>query len=71
MNRRAQELLAKIEAKKNEIRTLADAQDVAGVKKVKKELDDLQAMYEAVKDLDDEGAAAAGAEPSASSTVTS
>lgn len=61
MNRRAQELLAKIEAKKNEIRTLADAQNVAGVKKAKKELDDLQTMYEAVKDLDDEGAAAAGA----------
>ena len=37
MNRRAQELLAKIEAKKNEIRTLADAQNVTGVKKAKKE----------------------------------
>lgn len=70
MNRRAQELLAKIEAKKNEIRTLADAQNVAGVKKAKKELDDLQAMYEAVKDLDDEGAAAAGAAAAAGTANT-
>lgn len=70
MNRRAQELLAKIEAKKNEIRTLADAQNVAGVKKAKKELDDLQAMYEAVKDLDDEGAAAAGAAAAAGTAKT-
>lgn len=70
MNRRAQELLAKIEAKKNEIRTLADAQNVAGVKKAKKELDDLQAMYEAVKDLDDEGAAAAGAAAAAGTATT-
>lgn len=70
MNRRAQELLAKIEAKKNEIRTLADAQNVAGVKKAKKELDDLQTMYEAVKDLDDEGAAAAGAAAAAGTAKT-
>lgn len=70
MNRRAQELLAKIEAKKNEIRTLADAQNVAGVKKAKKELDDLQAMYEAVKDLDDEGAAEAGAAAAAGTANT-
>lgn len=61
MNRHAQELLAKINAKKEEIKTFAAAGDVAGTKKAKKELDDLQAMFEAVKDLDDEGAAAAGA----------
>lgn len=60
MNRQAQALAAKIEAKKSEIRTYADAGKVAEVKKAKKELDDLQAMFEAVRDLDDDAAAAAG-----------
>ena len=61
MNKHAQELLAKINAKKTEIKTLAAAQNIEGVRKAKKELDDLQEMYETVKDLDAEGAAAAGA----------
>lgn len=61
MNRHAQELLAKINAKKEEIKNFAAAGDVANTKKAKKELDDLQAMFEAVKDLDDGAAAAAGA----------
>lgn len=61
MNRQAQALAAKIEAKKREIRTYADAGKVAEVKKAKKELDDLQAMFEAVRDLDDDAEAAAGA----------
>ena len=61
MNRQAQELLAKIEAKKTEIRTLAAAGKVADVKKAKKELDDMQDMFEAIRDLDDEAAGAAGA----------
>lgn len=61
MNRHAQALAAKIENKKNEIRAFAEAGKAAEVKKAKKELDDLQAMFEAVKDLDDEGAAGAAA----------
>lgn len=61
MNRQAQELLAKIEAKKTEIRTLAAAGKAADVKKAKKELDDMQDMFEAIRDLDDEAAGAAGA----------
>lgn len=60
MNRHAQALLAKINAKKNEIKNFAAAGDVANTKKAKKELDDLQAMFDAVKDLDDEAAATAG-----------
>lgn len=61
MNRQAQELLAKIEAKKAEIRAFAAAGKAADVKKAKKELDDMQEMFEAIRDLDDEAAGAAGA----------
>lgn len=72
MNRHAQELLAKINAKKNEVKNFAAAGDVAKTKQAKKELDDLQAMFEAVKDLDDEAAvgAAAGAAAGTANTVT-
>lgn len=61
MNRQAQELLAKIEAKKAEIRAFAAAGKAADVKKAKKELDDMQEMFEAIRDLDDEAAGTAGA----------
>ena len=52
MNRHAQELLAKINAKKSEVKNFAAAGDVAKTKQAKKELDDLQAMFDAVKDFD-------------------
>lgn len=61
MNRQAQGLLAKIEAKKAEIRAFAAAGKAADVKKAKKELDDMQEIFEAIRDLDDEAAGAAGA----------
>lgn len=70
MNRQAQELLAKIEAKKTEIRTLAAAGKVADVKKAKKELDDMQDMFETIRDLDDEAAGAAGAEAATGTAKT-
>lgn len=70
MNRQAQELLAKIEAKKKDIRTFAAAGKVEEVKRAKKELDDLQTLFEAVRDLDDEAAGAAGAAAAAGAAKT-
>lgn len=61
MNKQAQALLAKINAKVAEIRTLAAAGNVAQVKAAKKELDDMQTMFDCIKDLDEEAAGAAGA----------
>ena len=67
MNRQAQALLAKINAKVEEAKKLAESHDLAAVKAAKHELDDMQEMFNCIKDLDDAAAgnatatAAAGA----------
>lgn len=67
MNRQAQALLAKINAKVEEVKKLAESHDLAAVKAAKHELDDMQEMFNCIKDLDDAAAgnatatAAAGA----------
>ncbi|WP_405382727.1 phage major capsid protein [Phascolarctobacterium sp.] len=61
MNRQAQALLAKINAKVAEVKALAQSGDLAKVKAAKKELDEMQEMFDCIKDLDDEAAGAAGA----------
>lgn len=67
MDREMQTLLEKINAKKDKIRQYASVGDVAAAKRERKELDDLQALFDTVKDLDDgaasnqAAAAAAGA----------
>lgn len=54
MDREMQELLDRINAKKKEVRQYASVGSVAAAKKSRKELDELQALFDTVKDLDDD-----------------
>lgn len=53
MNKKMRELLAKINAKKEEVRNLVDEGKVEEAKNAKKELQDLQDSFDLLKDLDD------------------
>ena len=67
MNRQAQALLAKINAKVEEVKKLAESHDLAAVKAAKHELDDMQEMFNCIKDLDDAAAGNAAATAAAGS----
>lgn len=61
MNKEAQKLLAKINAKKEEIKAYAAANEYEKTVAAKEELDKLQEMFDCIKDIDDAAAGAAGA----------
>lgn len=54
MNKKLLELLDKINAKKDEVRSLAEEGKLEEAKKAKDELKDLQTQFDLLKDLDDE-----------------
>lgn len=69
MNKQAEALLAKINAKKEEVKNIALTGNLAATKAAKKELDDMQETFDCIKDLDDTNTGAARAAAAAGSAL--